>query len=383
MRIAFVSTMEGTPWGGSEELWSQAAQHLASKNHQVFVSVHGFATIPRQIHALQNAGIHCHFRSKTGVSRAKRFYHALTSSIEWRRQRWERQRWLRRIKPQLVCISDGAISGGLSWMQDCRELNVPYVSVGQANFEGWWPADKAATELREAFSNATRCFFVSQANLELFENQIAMRLPNAEVVRNPFNVPWVTDPHWPELDKTDGLWLLACVARMSPAAKGQDILVNVMKLPHWEDRNIRIDFFGTGAFENGLRSMVDEANVGKKFRFLGQVDDMVNVWESHHALILASRFEGLPLAVVEAMLCNRPVIATSVAGTPEMVEDGVTGFLAKAPTVPLVDEALQRAWAHREQWMQMGQTAGTEARKRIPRAPAELFASKLEQLAKE
>jgi glycosyltransferase involved in cell wall biosynthesis len=382
MRIAMVSSMEGVPWGGSEELWSQAALHLASQGHQVFVSVKGFSSVPRRIQQLQESGIPVHFRSRNPKSFVNRLLDDLTASIAWRRQRWERRRWLRSVRPDFVCVSDGAISGGLSWMQDCEYLHIPHVSIGQANNEGWWPSDREAAALRSSFAKAKQCFFVSRANQALFEDQISMRLPNAQVVWNPFNVPWDTAQVWPGLDTTDNMWSLACVARISPSAKGQDILVRTLALPHWRERNLRVDFVGKGEWEVGLRSMVDEAKLSHKFRFLGQVDNMVPIWETHHALILASRFEGLPLAVVEAMLCYRPVIATAVAGTPEVVVDGMTGYLASAPTVPLLDAALQRAWDQRDRWMEIGAAAGSEIRKQIPRDPGKLFASILEQLFK-
>ena len=64
-------------------------------------------------------------------------------------------------------------------------------------------------------------------------------------------------------------------------------------------------------------------------------------------LVMPSRFEGLPLAIVEAMLCARPVVATDVAGHAEVVEDGVTGFLADAPTVGAIAAALERCWVRR------------------------------------
>ena len=51
----------------------------------------------------------------------------------------------------------------------------------------------------------------------------------------------------------------------------------------------------------------------------------------------------MPLSLVEAMLCRRPCIATDVGGNRELIRDGVNGFLAKAPTVESLDEAMNRA----------------------------------------
>ena len=81
--------------------------------------------------------------------------------------------------------------------------------------------------------------------------------------------------------------------------------------------------------------------------FAGHQNNIEEIWRKHHALVLPSRFEGMPLVVVEAMLCGRPCIATDVGGNRELVRDGINGFLAKAPTVELLDEAMNRAWDNR------------------------------------
>ncbi len=381
MRLAFVSTMEGTAWGGSEELWSQAAACTASLGHSVFASVKYWQACPQSVRSLQKRGVEVQFRMEAGGSLWRRLMVTATSPAAWSRQRWERRRWLKRIRPDLVCVSDGAIGGASPWMRDCLDLHIPYVSLGQANFEGWWPSDSAAVELREVFGKARRCFFVSNTNKQLFECQIGCPLENAEVVWNPFSVPWDASPAWPNPDQIGPTLSLACIGRLDPSAKGQDLLLNVLGLPRWMGRDLRVTFYGKGSAETCLRTLASKLGVSQKVQFVGHVADIADAWKMHHALILPSRFEGLPLAVVEAMLCNRPVIATSVAGIPEVVEDNVSGFLAAAPTVPLMDEALQRAWAKRSEWNEIGTHAGKMIRKLVPQDPGQVFADILLRLA--
>ena len=63
---------------------------------------------------------------------------------------------------------------------------------------------------------------MSQHNLEMLRLQLGEPLADAEVVWNPCNVSRAPAPAWP--DHANG-WRLACVARMDPAAKGQDVLL--------------------------------------------------------------------------------------------------------------------------------------------------------------
>jgi glycosyltransferase involved in cell wall biosynthesis len=115
--------------------------------------------------------------------------------------------------------------------------------------------------------------------------------------------------------------------------------------------------------------------------FAGHLNNIEEIWSKHHALVLPSRFEGMPLVVVEAMLCGRPCIATDVGGNRELIRDGINGFLAKAPTVELLDEAMNHAWDARHHLMDMGDAAATDVRRWVSKDPSEDFVRELATLA--
>ena len=116
-------------------------------------------------------------------------------------------------------------------------------------------------------------------------------------------------------------------------------------------------------------------------QFGGFVSGVSGIWKDHHALVLPSRKEGLPIVLLEASLCGRTAICNNVAGVPEVLTDGVTGFLSQAPDVTLFSEAMERAWASRSQWREMGLRAAEKVRALVPEKPAETFAARLAQLA--
>jgi len=78
--------------------------------------------------------------------------------------------------------------------------------------------------------------------------------------------------------------------------------------------------------------------------------------------VLPSRGEGLSLAMLEAMMCGRPVIATDVGGCREVLEEGVTGFIAEDASEDALGRALERAWAVRSKWQAMGASAHQKAK---------------------
>src|SRR5262249_50599877 len=222
------------------------------------------------------------------------------------------------------------------------------------------------------------CYFVSRANLQLAEKQIGCELPNAEIVRNPFNVDFNASPPWPA--NNNGEIRLACVARLDSPSKGQDILLEALAGPAWMKRGWHLKFYGDGKMRTVIERLIGRFNLGDRVTLAGYVSPVEQIWTENHALVIPSRREGLPLAIVEAMLCGRPVIATDVAGNSEILEDGVTGFLADAPTVASLAKALERFWERRTELRKMGQAAAKSIRKSIPKEPVRVFSEKIECL---
>ena len=175
---------------------------------------------------------------------------------------------------------------------------------------------------------------------------LGCRLLNARVVRNPFNVDYAVHCPFPE---EDGCWRLACVARLEPGAKGQVLLLEVLQQDKWRERSVKLSLFGDGPNAQSVRQLASLYRLND-VTFCGHTENVEEIWRKHHLLVLPSRFEGLPLALVEAMLCARAAVVTNVAGNTEVIEDGETGFVAAAPTAGHLDEAMERAWQHRANW---------------------------------
>jgi len=173
---------------------------------------------------------------------------------------------------------------------------------------------------------------------------------------------------------------LLCVGRLAPY-KGQDILLRVLARNKWKERKLHVSFFGQGVNHESLEFLAARLGI-ENVSFEGHTSDVIGIWKNHHALILGSRAEGMPLALVEAMMCGRPGIVTNVGGNAELIEDRVTGFLA-GPVEESLDAALEDAWIRRHELREMGQLASTRIRELISANPAQEFAYRLVQIADE
>lgn len=287
----------------------------------------------------------------------------------------EVERFLAATRPGLVVISEAGAFPPIDLLESCIKTQLPFVTIHQAHFDGWWVDDYSAGRYRAAFAAAQRCFFVSKANHRLMEKQIGCELPNAEVVWNPVNVDANIQLAWPDLGP-DNEFRFACVARFDPRQKGQDILFEALAGPAWATRRWRLTLYGEGPMRNSLERLVCRLGLSDRVVFAGY-SSVEDIWACNHVLIMPSRYEGLPLAMVEAILCGRPVIATDVAGHSEVIEDGVTGFLAHSPTSSSMTEAIERFWSRRDDAQMFGEAGLKKIRGLRPPDPVHFFADKL------
>lgn len=371
MKFAFISTMDGSPWGGSEELWSQAATQLKRDGHEVEASVAHWSGHSEKVKALKEQGIRMESRPLQPVSWIRKTARTLARKGP---RGFER---LRRFHPDLAIISQGFNAGGFDWAKVCFEAGIPYVVIVQCNSELWWFVDLVMNEAVATYTRARKVFCVSHSNLDLLRRQVGDPLRNAEVAWNPYGVSPECATEWPS---EDGVWRLACVARMDPAAKGQDILFNILASSKWRDRPIEVNLFGSGPFEMNVRRMA-EMMESKTVRLRGHVSNIEEIWKENHLLVLPSRYEGLPLALVEAMWCGRPAAVTDVGGNAELCVDGETAFIASAATVSSFGDALERAWQRRNDWQDMGKAARARVEMLVPKNPIELFCEQLKSCA--
>jgi glycosyltransferase involved in cell wall biosynthesis len=377
MNVVFVSGNRS--WGGSEELWSATAAVLASDGHSVTVFKSGVDDSEPRIRRLRALSSHIRDLGRFPLMPRRLFtlVRSLSSGAAYGHEvvRLVIGLALSR-RPDLVVVSQGGNHDGYFLAEVCRRLRLPYAIVSHKASELYWPADWQQQTIAAVYRSARACFFVSEHNRRLTEEQLGFPPPHAAVVRNPFLVPWEPRMDWPD-DRHE--WRLACIGRLHPKEKGQDLLLRVLARRRWRDRPLSVTFYGDGLQRDSLERMA--RNLGlTNVTFAGFVRDVPTIWSVHHGLILPSRCEGLPLSLVEAMLSSRVPIVTDVGGNTEVVDDGVTAFVAAAPTEDALDHAMQRAWNERHRWREIGAVAAARIRTLIPREPERCFAERLVDL---
>jgi glycosyltransferase involved in cell wall biosynthesis len=346
MKIAFISTVRGYSWAGSEELWYGTSLLALEAGHEVSVYIHRDLHATSQIRNLMAKGAEVHFRRTLLFPRLWAFQEKINPSFPVHELQ----------SCDVIVLSLGSVLD-VFYIPGLREAllrtTTPRVMLCQFNAECLAFDPELRAQLRTFAEKSAGCCFVSQQNLDLAERQVAMKLPAAQVISNPIRL---LGPHplaWPE-NKTIRF---ACVARFDTLWKGQDLLLEILSGPAWSNRDWTLSFFGEGPDLEHLRNAVAFYGLEKRIEFRGYVRELETIWLDHHLMVLPSRGEGLSLAILEAMMCGRPVVTTDVGGNREALEDGVTGFIAEAATPYSFAKTLEQAWNAQSRWMKMGQAA--------------------------
>lgn len=124
--------------------------------------------------------------------------------------------------------------------------------------------------------------------------------------------------------------------------KNVDILINSVHqlLPTF---SVKLFIAGTGYEENYLRNLVLEKNISNQVKFIGKLDTqiIIDYYNAADLFCLVSNSEGLPNVIVESLLCGTPVIATSVGEIPDLIKEGVNGYLVRPNSVSSLSQKIQ------------------------------------------
>lgn len=263
-------------------------------------------------------------------------------------------RLFKKLCPDLVHINNGGYPGALSARAAAiagRLAGVPKVVMVVNNMAvGYqsvtrcldypldrvvgWSVDVFVTGSEAAAVRLGRSLNFLRSSIKAIHNGIAMRAgtTSVQITRERLG-----------LADFDGV-LFGVVALLEPR-KGHKVLFDALLKLVFEGRvgesSLKILVEGDGSLMGELVDFISKNNLAKWVKFVGHEKNIVDFMSALDVLILPSvRDEDFPNVILEAMALGKPVVASRLAGTPEQVDDGITGILVQPRNVEQLSNAV-------------------------------------------
>jgi len=203
-------------------------------------------------------------------------------------------------------------------------------------FHGWTGEDRKIRMYqrldRVALRRMDLVVAVSDANRRRL---IAMGVPSARVVTIPNGIDADEFLGCTEIDPGHiraslGLprhgQVMVSAGRLSPE-KGHTVLLEAFATIAPQMPDVWLVLLGDGPEYRRLAALADSLGITRRVLFAGYRKDIAAIFQVMDFLVLPSHTEGLPMVILEAFACGKPVVATTVGGVPEVVRQGETGLL--------------------------------------------------------
>ncbi len=157
-----------------------------------------------------------------------------------------------------------------------------------------------------------------------------------------------------ELGLDDNCCLVMSAGRLSPEKNFSGLIGAAEMIRGSSDCDIRFAVFGEGPLRSRLEKNIRDAGLQKIFFLPGFRKDFLSLLGGADIFVLPSFSEGLPNVILEAYSLKKPVIATSVGGIPEVVQDGLAGLLVRPDETGKLADCITRLARDRALRKEMG-----------------------------
>ncbi len=136
--------------------------------------------------------------------------------------------------------------------------------------------------------------------------------------------------------------------------KGFEYLIQSAEILNLQRQDLVFAIAGEGELENQLKQLVKSKKLENTIKFLGFKNDILPFIKGADIFVLPSLYEGMPNVVMEAMSVAKPVIATNVNGTAELIEENQTGFTIPIKNPQILAEKINLIIDDKEKLIELG-----------------------------
>lgn len=258
---------------------------------------------------------------------------------------WEIRRYLRREKPDCVVSFIGRINALV--LTAALGLRKPII-VSERNDPRHDGRGKAMLAYCDTlYKTARAVVFQTKAEMECFSDAVKAR---GVIIPNPVSTEGVT--------RREPEGFSVVTAGRLAEQKNQKMLMNAMDIVRRELPEAKCTIYGEGELRSELEAYVRERRLEDTVSLPGHALDIHEKIADASVFVLTSEYEGLPNALIEAMMLGIPCVTTDYPGAEEVMEDGITGMIVPRGNA----EALAGKLISLARDGQLGKTLGENAR---------------------
>lgn len=232
-----------------------------------------------------------------------------------------------KLAPDVVHVNMGGSLACSTALAALSTLGIPYIMV--EHLPGEISPRRNVALKRSLAKRASAHVAVGRASAQMIEGQLATPPGRVRVILNGVSVPGVERPR--------NTHPVLGVAGRLETHKGIDVLLEALcAVP-----DARLLIAGDGSQASQLRARARDLGLTQRVEFIGWVDQIEQLLERIDVFVLPSRWEALPLVLVEAMQAGVPLVATDVGSVADLVEHRTTGLLVPPEDPAALAEAVR------------------------------------------
>jgi glycosyltransferase involved in cell wall biosynthesis len=147
--------------------------------------------------------------------------------------------------------------------------------------------------------------------------------------------------------------------------KNPELLIDAFAIACKDVPEAKLVIMGKGEMMESLQNRCKEYNISNNVLFSGLIKNPMPIVSRLKALVVTSLCEAASLSILEAMMCGVPVLATNVGGNPELVTDGVTGYLIESGSAQGFAEAMVKVMSDKSMAKNLGKNAKADVMERF------------------
>jgi len=318
MNILFLNSLGKSKWGGGEKWMISAGRGLFERGHHVTIACAKDSIIEQ----------------KSREKGLDIFYFVIPADIAY----WKGTKLKAYLKRHeidvLICCQNKDVKIGARAARQVG-LKAIFARQGVQNLTNKKKYIKPFTRYIDGIITNTNSIKTTYESFGWFQKNFI------HVVYNGIEIPEKIEPI--DLHKTYHLPLatntIFSAGRLN-YQKGFDLLIEVALRAKKQNLNWQFIIAGEGKLKSELVHSAKQNIVDDMVHFIGFSNQILSLIKSADVFVLPSRYEGMPNALLEAMAMGKASVVTNVNGAPELIEDGISGFLVNTEDINQLYEKL-------------------------------------------